>query len=701
MEIHEYQPSEIIMNRDWFQWGWRFDPTINSMLVMIDTICSQMDWTLDLNECQKRLNNITFNHLDLGVIGMSDELFVKMNARGKLLSDFDKLKSTLEEEIQLQQNEMNENGELLADTSIEHDWREHVDGKWIDLFWHKYASSVMTKTLDDQNKKERLIAAKETERRFKIFLLRMIAMQLFAKTPIAKSTATKDKPDEQDEFKMHLYEQSLSHIENLYEASYKMNENSIDNLLIAYQNQLVTWRSSDNRIKPTSCTVIDFKELLDNMNLWIVDKGNGKYTDITTLLPKESYYDTDDCTYFSRLVADDISNDVIAILYSIQWFLKYYPRQENSQAWLTNFDEWVRMSRNVFKLDNNTDRINKRVDAADAFEGVYNICNDMYQYFKELNIDVYSNESAILLFLKNRVKRYKGIDNKSIEEEIEKARLRLIDDQGNTDICWTTAIREAEKNPYLWGQIRCLIKWANGNLIWFKKYSDCLTKWINLDKQWKKQELYYNAMLCLQPECWKSKNRLYEFNKDRDNSMKRYLREDPDYGKSIQVFIKIWIDWNEDASFEEFCQHVINTTSNNGWVKYFKQRSNIIWEAWRKRIFEENGHIIFAQQKTTDSHCYDPMLIYIKSLAEDVFCLEEKGIWKEGVTVDLYDSKSLGSHKLVITIPNNVCEIRWGDKNGEYILTNNTDSYIIHDVDTLVSTAKSIIDDYKIQYKNK
>lgn len=701
MEIHEYQPSEIIMNRDWFQWGWRFDPTINSMLVMIDTICSQMDWTLDLNECQKRLNNITFNHLDLGVIGMSDELFVKMNARGKLLSDFDKLKSTLEEEIQLQQNEMNENGELLADTSIEHDWREHVDGKWIDLFWQKYASSVMTKTLDDQNKKERLIAAKETERRFKIFLLRMIAMQLFAKTPIAKSTATKDKPDEQDEFKMHLYEQSLSHIENLYEASYKMNENSIDNLLIAYQNQLVTWRSSDNRIKPTSCTVIDFKELLDNMNLWIVDKGNGKYTDITTLLPKESYYDTDDCTYFSRLVADDISNDVIAILYSIQWFLKYYPRQENSQAWLTNFDEWVRMSRNVFKLDNNTDRINKRVDAADAFEGVYNICNDMYQYFKELNIDVYSNESAILLFLKNRVKRYKGIDNKSIEEEIEKARLRLIDDQGNTDICWTTAIREAEKNPYLWGQIRCLIKWANGNLIWFKKYSDCLTKWINLDKQWKKQELYYNAMLCLQPECWKSKNRLYEFNKDRDNSMKRYLREDPDYGKSIQVFIKIWIDWNEDASFEEFCQHVINTTSNNGWVKYFKQRSNIIWEAWRKRIFEENGHIIFAQQKTTDSHCYDPMLIYIKSLAEDVFCLEEKGIWKEGVTVDLYDSKSLGSHKLVITIPNNVCEIRWGDKNGEYILTNNTDSYIIHDVDTLVSTAKSIIDDYKIQYKNK
>ena len=131
---HIYTPSEIIQNRDWFQWGWRFDPTINSMLVMIDTICEQMDWNLGMDACQARLNNITFNHLDLGEMGMSDELFIKMNARGKLLSDFDKLKSTLEEEIQLQQSEMNDGGKTLADSNIEHAWRENMDGKWIDSF---------------------------------------------------------------------------------------------------------------------------------------------------------------------------------------------------------------------------------------------------------------------------------------------------------------------------------------------------------------------------------------------------------------------------------------------------------------------------------------------------------------------------------------------------------------------------------------
>ena len=61
-----------------------------------------------------------------------------------------------------------------------------------------------------------------------------------------------------------------------------------------------------------------------------------------------------------------------------------------------------------------------------------------------------------------------------------------------------------------------------------------------------------------------------------------------------------------------------------GWVKYFKQRPHIIWESRRKRFYEDKGHIIFAQQKTTDSHCLDPMLSYIKSLAADVFYNKEE-----------------------------------------------------------------------------
>ena len=699
---HVYTPSEIIQNRDWFQWGWRFDPTINSMLVMIDTICEQMDWTLDMDACQARLNNITFNHLDLGEMGMSDELFIKMNARGKLLSDFDKLKSTLEEEIQLQQSEKNCDGKKLADSYIEHAWRENMDGKWIDLFWQKYASAVMAQNTSDDNKNERLAAAKETEKRLKIFLLRMIAMQLFAKVPSIDLSNDVEKPDDNGEEAMRLYEIKKKRIydlhETLFEASYSVNESDLDDLLIAYQNHLVDWRSGDSNILPRYCTVIDFKELIDNINLWIVDKGEGQYTDVTTLLPQDSFFDDNNNTYFSLLAGDNISNDTLATLYSLLCFLKLYPYKSNSEAWCLNFEEWTRMSRNVFKFDNNTDRINKRNDASDAFGAVSSMALEMKRYHEDNAIDLYENKAAVLLFLKQLNHPYKGIDNKSLGEEEYKAKLRLIDNEGNVNVSWTDAIRYAEKNPYLWGQIRCLLHWANGDLETFIGYSNCLTRWINLDKQWDKQELYYNAMLCLQPDCWKSKNRLYEFNRDRDNSMKRYLREEPEFGESVRVFIKTWIDWNAQATLEDFCKYTIETTNNTGWVKYFKQRPRIIWESWRKRFYEDKGHVIFAQQKTTDSHCFDPMLIYIKSLAADVFYNKEEKKWMKDVLVELHDSKSLGSHGLVINIPNHNCEIRWGDGMGEYVITEDDAKSIVNDIDALVSTMKLTIDQYKTEY---
>ena len=87
------KPSEIIKEKDWFSWSWKFDPTIQSMLVMIDAIYEEIVDGIDMEECKRRLGNIVFDFQDLMELKASDELFVKMNARGKQLSDFDILKS--------------------------------------------------------------------------------------------------------------------------------------------------------------------------------------------------------------------------------------------------------------------------------------------------------------------------------------------------------------------------------------------------------------------------------------------------------------------------------------------------------------------------------------------------------------------------------------------------------------------------------
>lgn len=686
LQPHEYTPSEIIRNRDWFQWGWRFDPTISSMLVMIDTICKHMDWSLKLSDCRERLCNITFNHLDLGELGMSDELFIKMNARGKLLSDFDKIKSTIEEEIQLQQTEKDCNGKLLATLATEHAWREHMDGKWIDLFWQLYAKQTMSVPPTEDNKATRLHAAQEAEKRFKVFVLRLMAMQIFTKIPVAKGHADTKGASIQSDAERRDYDQMQKYIENLYEASYNINEAELDNLLIAYQNQLVDWRSNNNETQPDFCTVVNFDELISDLDHWIIDDGNGLYKDVTTVLPKDSYFDDIDSTYFARLVDDNISNDVTATLFAMLCFLRRYP-YKNINEWIVNFEEWTRLFRNVFKFDNNTDRINKRIDLADAFNACCKISVDLCQYIESTETDVYNNDDTVLQFLKETTYTYKGIDNKSLEEERLKATLRLSLEEGAG---WTKAIREAEANPYLWGQIRCLLYWSNKDLKKFKEYSDCLTKWINLDRQWGKQEKYYNAILCLLPDCWTEKNRLYEFNRDRDNSMKRYLRDDPDYGKMVRIFVETWLDWNANAGFEEYCRHIINDTENSGWVRYFKQQPKMIWECWRKRLFMSKGHVIFAQQKTTDSHCFDPIFLYIRSIAQSI----------EGLTVEFNDSKSLGSHEVIISTPVHSCDVRWGEGDGEYIITKDGTDEVTTDIENLINCIQSVMADYKAELED-
>ena len=81
--VHEAQnkntePSVVIKGRDWFKWEWKYDPTILSMLVMIDAIYNEMgdDWNMDLDVCRKNLENITFNLLNLGEFGLSNEQFI-------------------------------------------------------------------------------------------------------------------------------------------------------------------------------------------------------------------------------------------------------------------------------------------------------------------------------------------------------------------------------------------------------------------------------------------------------------------------------------------------------------------------------------------------------------------------------------------------------------------------------------------------
>ena len=89
--------SKLIEDKNWFFKSWKKDPTIKSMLNMLDAIHGKFKNSTDLFDklvCNEK-PPITFDFLPLNDFNLTDELYIKMNARGKPLTEFENFKSNL------------------------------------------------------------------------------------------------------------------------------------------------------------------------------------------------------------------------------------------------------------------------------------------------------------------------------------------------------------------------------------------------------------------------------------------------------------------------------------------------------------------------------------------------------------------------------------------------------------------------------
>ena len=96
--------TRLVTNQSWYFRYWRLDPTIQSSLTMLDAIHQRFRESTGLYD---RITNterpaITFQLLDLEDFGLSDDLYIKMNARGKPLTAFETFKARYEQELKIQ-----------------------------------------------------------------------------------------------------------------------------------------------------------------------------------------------------------------------------------------------------------------------------------------------------------------------------------------------------------------------------------------------------------------------------------------------------------------------------------------------------------------------------------------------------------------------------------------------------------------------
>lgn len=142
---------KLITNQAWYFRYWRLDPTIQSCLTMLEAIHKRF---ANVTGAYARLMDeqqpvITFQLLDLDHFGLSDDLYIKMNARGKPLTAFETFKARYEHELK---------GQFADETriisgqsfSVADYFARRMDTCWADFFWayrdketHLYDDAIM------------------------------------------------------------------------------------------------------------------------------------------------------------------------------------------------------------------------------------------------------------------------------------------------------------------------------------------------------------------------------------------------------------------------------------------------------------------------------------------------------------------------------------------------------------------------------
>lgn len=149
--------SKTIQNRGWFHLSWLNDPTIQSMLNMLDSIHAKFAGHPDLfaRLVDEEKPVITFLFLDLKEFNLSDDLYIKMNARGKPLTDFENFKAKFEQRIKSFQSDfldytLSFGGKIDQPVDAYQYFVHKIDTDWADIFWGYHDEKLSENSFDDK-----------------------------------------------------------------------------------------------------------------------------------------------------------------------------------------------------------------------------------------------------------------------------------------------------------------------------------------------------------------------------------------------------------------------------------------------------------------------------------------------------------------------------------------------------------------------
>lgn len=123
--IDEYEDIQsFIKDAAWFSRNWLNDPSVSSFLTVLDDIHQRFNKIENISEMLMSDDcPITFMALPITNMGKASDLYIKMNSRGKPLSDFETFKSELFNYI-----DQNYTEKFTG-------FKNKVDNEWISMIW--------------------------------------------------------------------------------------------------------------------------------------------------------------------------------------------------------------------------------------------------------------------------------------------------------------------------------------------------------------------------------------------------------------------------------------------------------------------------------------------------------------------------------------------------------------------------------------
>ena len=438
--------SGFIKNQSWFYSDWEKDPTIMGMLIMLDEIHNQFtkNEINDYKPLAEKLTSgcscpITFHFVDMGEHKLSDETYVKMNARGKTLTPFENFKASLEQYLESKKED-----HTLSRL------KDNADGKWLDLFFKKVKEKELpddammsffnrhlmnvwrcwyeNKTKSENERKNSINDEIEKQKEYDNFNKRIVAeMPLYP---------TKDDFVSWDIYQNVLencgVDECLTPIFNIWDELCKEPEHIIEN----------------------------------SQSVWNRGEGNAKW-----ILYEGTKNNENRETYPSRVA-----------FYAL---LRYFGVKKEKTK--TTLAQWMRIVWNLVE--------NSTIDSPETYHAALRLIN-------KLSTKCYDIHDALANCFEEFDLGSQYHAQEQLQEEIAKAKQILNNDcelckkfGKNDKHTWEEIIIEAEKYAFFKGAIRFLFTDGEGNINW----CDFDTKWINakkyFDKNGVKNEFYNNALL--------------------------------------------------------------------------------------------------------------------------------------------------------------------------------------------------------------